>query len=160
MYLVVSISIISGRDFQKMVCHFFKQGLILFSHHQSNLNHFSTSYQNHTPYHHHANLAVHIITIKSPPSSSIDSFIRVPSSRFKMWQKEDPFTTPITSPNLPYRWARGTRHSRFSGLRVTPTRIGLALIVCGCLYLFHGLLPKGVVTEVLSNLVIVMEELD
>ncbi|KAI9642131.1 hypothetical protein NHQ30_008933 [Ciborinia camelliae] len=57
-----------------------------------------------------------------------------------MWQKEDPFITPITSPNLPYRWAATRRHSRFSGLRVTPTRIGLALVFCGCLYWFHGLL--------------------
>ncbi|APA15952.1 hypothetical protein sscle_15g107220 [Sclerotinia sclerotiorum 1980 UF-70] len=64
-----------------------------------------------------------------------------------MWQKEDPFTTPITSPNLPYRWARANRHSRFSGFRVTPTRIGIALIVCGFLFLVHGLFPKAAFAE-------------
>ncbi|KAG4032047.1 hypothetical protein MFRU_008g03970 [Monilinia fructicola] len=63
-----------------------------------------------------------------------------------MWQKEDPFTTPITSPNLPYRWAR--RHSRFSGFRITPTRIGISLIFCGCLFLCHGWwIPKVLTTQ-------------
>ncbi|KAF7893876.1 hypothetical protein EAF00_007390 [Botryotinia globosa] len=59
-----------------------------------------------------------------------------------MWQKEDPFTTPVTSPNLPYRWARASRHSRFSGFRITPTRIGIAIIFCAGLFWFHGTLRK------------------
>ncbi|KAF7887971.1 uncharacterized protein EAF01_011125 [Botrytis porri] len=59
-----------------------------------------------------------------------------------MWQKEDPFTTPVTSPNLPYRWARANRHSRFSGFRITPTRIGIAMIFCAGLFWFHGTLHK------------------
>ncbi|KAF7885891.1 uncharacterized protein EAF02_004400 [Botrytis sinoallii] len=59
-----------------------------------------------------------------------------------MWQKEDPFTTPVTSPNLPYRWARANRHPRFSGFRVTPTRIGIAMIFCAGLFWFHGTLRR------------------
>ncbi|KAM0314074.1 hypothetical protein ACHAO8_005029 [Botrytis cinerea] len=59
-----------------------------------------------------------------------------------MWQKEDPFTTPTTSPNLPYRWARANRHSRFSGFRITPIRIGIAMIFCASLFWFHGTLHK------------------
>lgn len=70
------------------------------------------------------------------------------SSVVRMWQKEDPFTTPTTSPNLPYRWARANRHSRFSGFRITPIRIGIAMIFCAGLFWFHGTLHKVDAAEV------------
>ncbi|PQE21994.1 hypothetical protein CJF30_00009994 [Rutstroemia sp. NJR-2017a BBW] len=66
-----------------------------------------------------------------------------------MWLKEDPFTTP--SPlqnNVKFRWARSNRSLRLSGLRLTPSRIVVLLLLCGCLVMSRRWLPKVVVVKV------------
>lgn len=52
------------------------------------------------------------------------------------WQREgfndDPFMSPFVDTNITYKWGNQfTRPSRFSGMRVTPFRIGLLLLTIG-----------------------------
>jgi hypothetical protein len=70
-----------------------------------------------------------------------------------MWPRphyrDDPFRTPSSEPSAPtyiYRWA--TRSSRFSGIRLSPVRIGLILIIAVCILLLHDYyIPKTLLDE-------------
>ncbi len=60
----------------------------------------------------------------------------VQASRFK----DDPFSSslPDTHPSVAVKWAnRVGRPSRFSGLRLTPFRIGILLLFFGSFVLIH-----------------------
>jgi hypothetical protein len=58
---------------------------------------------------------------------------------------DDPFSSPLpeTPPSTAVKWAkRVARPSRFSGLRLTPLRIGILLLLAGSFVLIHDWIPK------------------
>ena len=58
---------------------------------------------------------------------------------------DDPFSSPLpeTPPSIAVKWAnRVVRPSRFSGLRLTPIRIGILLLLTGSFVLVHTWIPK------------------
>ncbi|CZR69875.1 uncharacterized protein PAC_19775 [Phialocephala subalpina] len=85
-----------------------------------------------------------------------------------MWERprllDDPFTTPSpeTRPSTDFKWVnRVTRHTsvsglrptRFSGLRITPFRVSIALLILGSFILVRDWIPgsKVVVDRDISN---------
>lgn len=78
-----------------------------------------------------------IQTFCRPTSSKM-----VQASRFK----DDPFSSPLleTPPSVAVKWAnRVARPSRFSGLRLTPFRIGILLLFFGSFVLIHDSFSKS-----------------
>ncbi|KUJ13639.1 uncharacterized protein LY89DRAFT_590826 [Mollisia scopiformis] len=78
-----------------------------------------------------------------------------------MWERprllDDPFTTPSpeTPPSTNFKWARVSRPARFSGLRFSPFRIGIALVVFGSFILVRDWIPRSGGLVNISNVTVV-----
>lgn len=82
------------------------------------------------------------------PIFLIQTFYRLTSSKMVQASrfKDDPFSSPLpeTPLSVAVKWAnRVARPSRFSGLRLTPFRIGILLLFFGSFVLIHNSFSKS-----------------